>query len=158
MPQWSKIILRIESFYFLLPLTLRKNRKNCKNIFFGLLIKFGLWECPIWPKMSQKWLGLLIKFESFDLTVNGLKRLLLWSSTINHHVELGSEGSEGAQYCRTCPKSDFWTIDQIWIIWLDCKWSKTVPIMVPLDRFGWFLVWWQYINIVNDYVTWYVVW
>jgi len=32
------------------------------------------------------------------------------------------------------PKVTFWTIDRIWIIWFDCKWSKTVPIMVEYHR------------------------
>ena len=53
--------------------------------------------------------GLLIQFESFDLAGNGLKRFLLWLSTIGHHSRMwkfGPEGSEGAQYGRKCLKSD----------------------------------------------------
>ena len=48
---------------------------------------------------------LLIQFESFDLAGNGLKRFLLWLSTIGHHSRMwkfGPEGSEGAQYGRKC--------------------------------------------------------
>ena len=65
-------------------------------------------RCPIWPKMSQKWLiGLLIEFGSFDLTANDLKGFLLWSSTIDHHLhmwKLGPQWSEGLQYGWKWPK------------------------------------------------------
>ena len=46
-----------------LPLTLRKNRKNCKNILFGLLIQF----------------------ESSDLARSGLKRFLLLQGNTEQH-------------------------------------------------------------------------
>ena len=95
-------------------------------------------RCPRWLKIAKiifSWL--LIEFESFDLAGNGLKRFLLWLSTIGHHSRMwkfGPEGSEGAQkvpnVAENVPKVTFWTIDRIWIIWFDCKWSKTVPIMI----------------------------
>ena len=81
-------------FLFVLRIVLRIE-KNCKNILFGLLIQF----------------------ESFDLAANGLKRFLLWLSTIGHHSRMwkfGPEGSEGAQYGRKCLKR---TIDRIWIFY-----------------------------------------
>ena len=40
-------------------------------------------RCPIWVKIAKiAFFGLLIEFESFDLTANDLKQFLLWSNTI----------------------------------------------------------------------------
>ena len=61
-----------------------------------------------------------IHSDAFDLAGNGLKRFLLWLSTIGHHSRMwkfGPEGSEGAQYMAgNVSKLTFWTINPIRVI------------------------------------------